>query len=133
MTQFPGLVKETAKGFEVKEVSADKAYAATEAFETVDTLGGTLKGMKGFEKLQQTITGSMLLIQFGNGLLGIGGHFGKAHAQTLETVYKGVRSIPMFEHGWSAYYHYSNESRVLSVQAAAEDAHSPPGWRALNS
>jgi transposase len=42
VTQFPGLVKATAEGFEVKEVSADKAYAATEAFDAVDAAGGTL-------------------------------------------------------------------------------------------
>jgi transposase len=42
VTQFPGLAKETAKGFDVKEFSADKAYAATECFEAVETIGATL-------------------------------------------------------------------------------------------
>src|SRR2546421_6971736 len=120
--------------FTPRELSGPREKNPAEFYrEALETLVGTLKDMKGFEKLEQTITGNMLLIQFRNGLLGIGGHFGKAHAQTLETVYKGVRSIPMFEHGWSAHYHYSNESRVLGVQAAAEDSHAPPGWKALNS
>ena len=40
--QFPKLLEETAKGFTVKEVDADKAYTAVEHFGSVDKLGGTL-------------------------------------------------------------------------------------------
>ena len=40
--QFPGLVQETAKGFRVHEVAADKAYAGVANFDAVDALGGTL-------------------------------------------------------------------------------------------
>jgi transposase len=40
--QLPGLVKETAKTFTVKEVAADKAYASMLNFDTVDSVGGTL-------------------------------------------------------------------------------------------
>lgn len=39
--QFAPLVKETAEGFTVEEVSADKAYASVENFETVAACGGT--------------------------------------------------------------------------------------------
>jgi hypothetical protein len=38
--QFAPLVKETAKGFEIGEVSADKAYGSVENFETVAEMGG---------------------------------------------------------------------------------------------
>jgi transposase len=40
--QFPKLVKATAAGFKVAEVSADKAYTATENLQAVADLGGTL-------------------------------------------------------------------------------------------
>jgi transposase len=40
MTQFAPLVKETRQGFEIGEVSADKAYLSLEAFETVADCGG---------------------------------------------------------------------------------------------
>lgn len=40
MTQFTPLVKETRQGFEIGEVSADKAYLSMEAFETVAACGG---------------------------------------------------------------------------------------------
>jgi transposase len=40
--QFPKLLEDTAKGFTVKEVPADKAYTAAEHFDAVDALGGTL-------------------------------------------------------------------------------------------
>lgn len=40
--QFKPLVKETAKTFRIGEVSADKAYASNENFETVADCGGTL-------------------------------------------------------------------------------------------
>jgi transposase len=43
--QLPGLVKETAKTFTVKEVSADKAYASHLNFDTVDEVGGKLYAM----------------------------------------------------------------------------------------
>lgn len=39
--QFTPLVKETAEGFTIGEVSADKAYASYENFETVAGFGGT--------------------------------------------------------------------------------------------
>lgn len=39
--QFAPLVKETAKGFKIGEVSGDKAYASRENFEEVAALGGT--------------------------------------------------------------------------------------------
>ena len=39
--QFTPLVKETAKTFSIGEVSADKAYASVENFETVAECGGT--------------------------------------------------------------------------------------------
>src|SRR5207249_3202195 len=38
--QFVPLVKETRKGFEIDEVSADKAYVSYENFETVAECGG---------------------------------------------------------------------------------------------
>jgi transposase len=40
--QFPQLLGKTAKDFKVKEVSADKAYCSSEAYELVNLLGGTL-------------------------------------------------------------------------------------------
>ncbi len=40
--QFPALLKATAAGFKIVEVSADKAYTAAEHFESVNALGGTL-------------------------------------------------------------------------------------------
>jgi transposase len=39
--QFAPLVKDTAKGFRINEVSADKAYASLENFEEVAGFGGT--------------------------------------------------------------------------------------------
>jgi len=39
--QFSGLVKETAKTFEIKEVSADKGYLGYENMKLVEELGGT--------------------------------------------------------------------------------------------
>ena len=39
--QFVPLLKETAKGFDIGEVSADKAYASLENFEEVAACGGT--------------------------------------------------------------------------------------------
>lgn len=41
-TQLPGLVKATNENFTVNEVSADKAYTATENFQAVEDAGGTL-------------------------------------------------------------------------------------------
>jgi transposase len=38
--QFPALVKATAQGFKIAEVSADKAYAGTPNFEAVEDCGG---------------------------------------------------------------------------------------------
>ena len=40
MPQFTPLVKETRHGFEISEVSADKAYLSLEAFEEVANVGG---------------------------------------------------------------------------------------------
>jgi transposase len=40
--QFPKLLEDTAKGFTIKEVPADKAYTTAEHFDAVDDLGGTL-------------------------------------------------------------------------------------------
>jgi transposase len=40
--QFPKLLEDTAKGFVVKEVDADKAYTTAEHFEALDRLNGTL-------------------------------------------------------------------------------------------
>ncbi len=40
--QFVPLVKETREGFEIGEVSADKAYASYDNFEEVAAMGGTL-------------------------------------------------------------------------------------------
>jgi Transposase DDE domain/SWIM zinc finger len=40
--QLPHLTKETAKGFTVKEMSADAAYTSLENFEVVDAMGGQL-------------------------------------------------------------------------------------------
>lgn len=59
--QFAPLVKETRKGFEINEVSADKAYASLENFETVAECGGT-----GFMAFKSNTTG------------GVGGLFEKA-------------------------------------------------------
>jgi transposase len=40
--QLPQLTKETAKGFTVKEMSADAAYPSLENFQAVDAVGGQL-------------------------------------------------------------------------------------------
>jgi transposase len=40
--QLPHLTKETAKGFTVKEMSADAAYPSLENFQAVDAVGGQL-------------------------------------------------------------------------------------------
>jgi transposase len=40
--QLPHLTKETAKGFTVKEMSADAAYSSLENFEAVNAVGGQL-------------------------------------------------------------------------------------------
>ena len=42
VTQLPALVEATAKGFKISEVSADKAYAATDCFNAVEGVGGKL-------------------------------------------------------------------------------------------
>jgi transposase len=60
--QLPGLVKETAKTFTVKEVAADKAYGSQLNFETVDSVGGSL-----YVAFKKGTTG------------GIGGLFGKMY------------------------------------------------------
>jgi len=52
--QFAPLVKETAKTFEIGEVSADKAYASLENFETVAGFGGT-----GFIAFKSNTTGAV--------------------------------------------------------------------------
>ena len=41
-TQLPDLVKATAQGFSVHEVSADKAYTATENFQAAEDVGAVL-------------------------------------------------------------------------------------------
>lgn len=51
--QFAPLVKATAEGFDIEEVSADKAYASMENFETVADCGGT-----GFIAFKSCHTGS---------------------------------------------------------------------------
>jgi len=50
--QLPGLVKQTAESFTVKEVSADKAYTSRANFEAVDAVGGKL-----FAAFKTTATG----------------------------------------------------------------------------
>ncbi len=40
--QLPGLTRATAEGFTVHEVSADKAYAATDNFQAVEDVGAVL-------------------------------------------------------------------------------------------
>jgi transposase len=59
--QFTPLVKETADGFTIGDVSADKAYGSLENFETVAGCGGA-----GFIAFKDNATGA------------IGGHFEKA-------------------------------------------------------
>ncbi len=59
--QFTPLVKETADGFVIGEVSADKAYGSLANFETVAGCGG-----KGFIAFKDNATGA------------VGGHFEKA-------------------------------------------------------
>jgi transposase len=59
--QFVPLVKETARNFEIGEVSADKAYASLDNFEAVAECGGT-----GFIAFKSNATG------------GVGGLFEKA-------------------------------------------------------
>ena len=59
--QFVPLLKETASGFSIGEVSADKAYASVENFEAVANCGGT-----GFIAFKKNATGAA------------GGHFEKA-------------------------------------------------------
>ncbi len=43
--QLPALIDETAKGFTIKEVSADKAYTSRRNFEAVESHGGTFYPM----------------------------------------------------------------------------------------
>lgn len=52
--QFVPLVKDTRKGFEVGEVSADKAYASLENFEEVAAMGGQL-----FAAFKENATGGV--------------------------------------------------------------------------
>ena len=52
--QFSPLVKATAQGFTIKEVSADKGYLGTENYELVDKLGGT-----GFIAFKENTTGAV--------------------------------------------------------------------------
>jgi len=59
--QFAPLVKETAGGFTIGEVSADKAYASLQNFETVAGVGGA-----GFIAFKSNATGA------------VGGHYEKA-------------------------------------------------------
>jgi hypothetical protein len=59
--QFVPLLKETRKGFEIDEVSADKAYASLENFEEVAACGA-----QGYIAFKSNTTG------------GVGGHFEKA-------------------------------------------------------
>ena len=59
--QFAPLVKETRKHFDISEVSADKAYASLENFETVAECGG-----EGYIAFKSTATGA------------VGGHFERA-------------------------------------------------------
>ncbi len=59
--QFAPLVKETADGFTIGEVSADKAYGSLANFETVANCGGC-----GFIAFKENATGA------------VGGHFEKA-------------------------------------------------------
>ena len=61
-TQFVPLLKETRKGFEIGQVSADKAYASLENFEAVAECGG-----QGFMAFKSNATG------------GVGGMFEKAY------------------------------------------------------
>lgn len=42
VSQFAALVNATAKGFKIREMSADKAYCSADAFDLVDKHGGTL-------------------------------------------------------------------------------------------
>lgn len=42
MPQFSPLVKRTAATFKIDEMTADKAYCSTEAYQTIDELGGKL-------------------------------------------------------------------------------------------
>lgn len=53
VTQFAPLVKTTAATFKVNEVSADKAYASLENFETAAQVGGT-----GFLAFKANATGA---------------------------------------------------------------------------
>lgn len=59
--QFAPLVKETSAGFDIAEVSGDKAYASVENFEAVNGCGGTF-----FPAFKSNTTGA------------VGGHFEKA-------------------------------------------------------
>ena len=52
--QFAPLIQDTAKGFKIGEVSADKAYASLENFEAVAACGGT-----GFLAFKSNTTGSV--------------------------------------------------------------------------
>jgi transposase len=52
--QFKPLVKKTAENFDVKEISADKAYASNENFEAVADVGGT-----GFIAFKSNTTGGV--------------------------------------------------------------------------
>src|SRR5262249_24224318 len=61
VSQFVPLIKETARYFEIDEVSADKAYASLENFEAIAECGG-----EGFIAFKSITTG------------GVGGMFEKA-------------------------------------------------------
>lgn len=97
----------------------------------LETLGGTLKEFKEFEKAEQTISGNMLLIQFKGGFLGLGGGFGGGHTKTLEKVYGGVRQIPGLESGYVLFYRYDPSTKVLTVRAGPENERVPGGWKGL--
>jgi transposase len=86
--QFIPLVKETANGFVIEEVSADKAYGSLANFEAVAECGGT-----GFIAFKNSATG------------GVGGHYEKAYH------YFSFRREEYLQH----YHRRSNVESVFSM------------------
>jgi hypothetical protein len=96
----------------------------------LSTMGETLKTMAGFKGLDQTLTGSSLLIQFPKGILG-GSHFDTECEGTLAFVHRTTRTNPQLENGWKGVYNYDRRTRLLTVRAVGESESAPAGWFTL--
>lgn len=108
----------------IGSMSAPQLYKAV-----LTTMGETLKTMGDFAKLQQTMTGPMLLVEFPSaGLLGTKGHFEESHRKTLQSVYRVARLTPKIGEGWSAHYRYDKKTRMLSIKVGDPREGAPADW-----